>query len=368
MKKLVVFVILSIHFLIYNFAQQTLLNNTIQQLECLEKDFSKNNTNYYNSIGNETCETLKTALYNLIKGHTVVDYGDLWTHYQTTDDHLNDAGTQTIVWDMYSDNPSGSENEFTFVSDQCGSYNGEAQCYNREHTFPKSWWGGSTSADQYTDLFVVIPSDGWVNGIRGNFPYSEVQAGTETHITNNGSARGNSSITIPSYSGLVFEPIDDYKGDLARGYFYMATRYENQIAGWQNNSSQSDAVLDGTSYPVFEQWQLDLLISWHNADPVDTKELDRNEDIFAIQGNRNPFIDHPEYVDLIWNCNGCDTNYYAAGNISSGTYEVSDSIQSDGMISAPNTVIFKAGKGILLEPGFEVQLGAELEAIIEGCN
>jgi len=363
-KSLIIFVVLSITF----FNNTTAQNTTYSKKEKSYVSSTKMPANYYSSIGNETCETLKTALYDLIKGHTVVDYGDLWTHYQTTDDHLNDAGTQTIVWDMYSDNPSGSENEFTFGSDQCGSYNGEGQCYNREHSFPKSWWGGSTSADQYTDLFVVIPTDGWVNGIRGNFPYSEVQSGTETHITNNGSARGNSSITIPGYSGLVFEPIDEYKGDLARGYFYMATRYENQIAGWQNNSSQSDAVLDGTAYPAFEQWQLDLLISWHNADPVDTKELDRNEDIFNIQGNRNPFIDHPEYVNLIWNCNGCDTNYYATGNISSGTYEVSDSIQSDGNINAPNTVIFKAGMGIILEPGFEIQQGAELEAIIEVCN
>ncbi len=262
-------------------------------------------SNYYSSIGNETCGPLKTALFNLIDGHTSVSYNSLWTHYQTTDDHLNDAGTEVIVWDMYSDNPTGFENEFTFISEQCGSYQGEGNCYNREHTFPKSWWGGSTSIDAYTDLFTVLPADGWINGIRSNNPYGEVQAGTETRITNNGTVLGSSSISIPGYSNSVFEPIDAYKGDLARGYFYMATRYENTIASWENNTVESDAVLDGTTYPVYEQWMIDMLINWHNLDPVDQKEIDRNEAVYAIQGNRNPFIDHPEYVGLIWNnCSG----------------------------------------------------------------
>ncbi len=268
-------------------------------IETLESSF----TDYYAPIGSETCEELKTALHNLIKDHTVVSYGSLWTHYQTTDDHLNDAGNEVIVWDMYSDNPVGAENEFTFVAEQCGNYQGEGDCYNREHTFPKSWWGGSTSAPQYTDIFAVVPTDGWINGLRSNNPYGEVLSGTETHTTNNGSVMGTSSVSIPGYSGPVFEPIDAYKGDLARGYFYMATRYEDVIATWENNTTESDAVLDGSGYTVYEQWMLDLLISWHESDPVDQKELDRNEAIFGIQGNRNPFIDHPEYVDMIWN--GC---------------------------------------------------------------
>ena len=265
-------------------------------------------TNYYDGIGNETCANLKTSLHNLIDNHTVVSYGSLWTHYQTTDDHFNDSGTEVIVWDMYSDNPYSSENEFTFVAEQCGTYQSEGDCYNREHSFPKSWWGGSTSVPQYTDLFTVVPVDGWINGIRNNNPYGEIQGGTETHITNNGSALGSSSISIPGYSGSVFEPIDEYKGDLARGYFYMMTRYEDVIASWENFTPESDAVLDGTNYPGFEQWMLDMLINWHNIDPVDTKEIERNETIYGIQGNRNPFIDHPEYVNLIWDsCSGSDT-------------------------------------------------------------
>ncbi len=256
--------------------------------------------NYYDVIGNETCEDLKTALHNLIDGHTSVSYGSLWTHYQTTDDHLDDSGSNIIVWDMYTDNPDGAENEFTFVTEQCGTYQDEGDCYNREHTFPKSWWGGSTSAAQYTDIFTVVPTDGWVNGLRSNNPYGEVESGTETNITDNGSKVGSATISIPGYSGNVFEPIDDYKGDFARGYFYMATRYEDVIAGWENNTTESNAVLDGTSYIVYEPWVVDLLVSWHNIDPIDQKEIDRNESIYNIQGNRNPFIDHPEYVAAIW--------------------------------------------------------------------
>lgn len=263
---------------------------------------------YYASIGSETCADLKTALHNLIDGHTQISYGALWTAYQSTDDRLNDSGNSTIVWDMYSDNPNGSENEFTFVSDQCGTYAAEGSCYNREHSFPKSWWGGSTSTTMYTDAFHVIPADGWINSVRNNNPYGEVQPGTESQITNNGSRSGSSSINIPGYSNSVFEPIDAFKGDIARIYFYMATRYEDQIAGWENFTPESDAVLDGTDFPVYEPWLVTMLTDWHNSDPVSQKELDRNDAIFAIQGNRNPFVDHPEYVDLIWGCGGNGNN------------------------------------------------------------
>ena len=324
------------------------------------------NSNYYANIGNETCENLKTALHNLIKDHTSVSYNSLWTHYQTTDDHLNDSGNEVIVWDMYSDNPNGSENEFTFVSEQCGTYQSEGDCYNREHTFPKSWWGGSTSPPQYTDIFTVIPADGWINGVRNNNPYGEVQSGTETQITNNGCRLGSSSISIPGYSSSVFEPTDDYKGDLARGYFYMATRYENVIAGWENFTSESDAVLDGTSYQVFEPWMLDMLTNWHNNDPVDQKEIDRNEAIFAIQGNRNPFIDHPEYVASIWG--GCTGDTEAPSTPSSliafNTLETSTDLSWNGAtdnIAVAGYKIYQDGVNVL-------SIGTNTNTTVTGLN
>jgi hypothetical protein len=148
----------------------------------------------------------------------------------------------------------------------------------------------------YSDLFHLVPTDGYVNGHRSNYPFGEV--GTATWTSLNGSQVG--SCNYPGYSGTVFEPIDDYKGDFARNYFYMATRYSDIIANWENYETNGDAVLNGTSYPAYEEWFLNMIIEWHNADPVDQKEIDRNNTIYGIQNNRNPYIDHPEYVDLVW--------------------------------------------------------------------
>ena len=113
-----------------------------------------------------------------------------------------------------------------------------------------------------------------------------------------GSKRGSSSIAGPT--GDVFEPADQYKGDIARGLFYIAVRYQDDIASWEANDTDGDSMLDGSSDKVFEQWALDMLYSWHINDPVSTKEIDRNNAIFAHQDNRNPFIDNPQYVHDIW--------------------------------------------------------------------
>lgn len=238
---------------------------------------------YYDNAANKTGAELKTALHNIVKGHTVRSYDDLWGYYQTTD--KNAAGK---VWDMYSTCP------FTFVTDQCGTFDVECDCFNREHSFPSSWF--NNGAPMNSDLFHVIPADGKVNNIRDDEPYGEV--GTPTYTSTNGSKRGNN--IYPGYSGTVFEPADEFKGDFARTYFYMATRYENVIAGWQNYSPQGNAVLDGTAFPVYETWFLNMLGEWHEADPVSEKEINRNNAVYGIQNNRNPFIDHPEYVYLVW--------------------------------------------------------------------
>ncbi len=241
-------------------------------------------TGYYNSAIGLSDTALKTALYNIIKNHTIVSYDGLWTAYQTTD---NDATGH--VWDMYSNCT------FTFGSDQCGSYQVECDCYNREHSFPQSWF--NSSSPMVSDMFQVYPTDGKVNGIRDNYPYGRV--GTATITTGNGSKRG--TCNYPGYTGIVFEPINQYKGDFARTYFYMATRYENLIANWHSNDANAEAILLPNSYPVYETWFLNLLGEWHIADPVSQKEIDRNNDIYtSFQHNRNPYIDHPEYVYQVW--------------------------------------------------------------------
>lgn len=254
---------------------------------------------YYNAAAGLSCSLLKTALFNIISAnYNSLTYGDVWTAYQTTDMHRNDANTADIIWDMYSDNPAGAEPYvYTYGTNQCGSYNSEADCYNREHSFPKSWF--NDGYPMYTDLNHLFPTDGYVNGRRGNQPYGTVSAPTWT--SQNGGKLGPNS--FPGFSGVVFEPRNEYKGDLARGQLYMVTRYQNLVAGWQGNGNAND-ILNGTVYPALDDWYIQLLFNWHNADPVSAKEIARNNAVFALQGNRNPYIDHPEYVYLVWQCSG----------------------------------------------------------------
>lgn len=239
---------------------------------------------YYDNASGKTGAELKTALYNIIKGHTVVSYGDLYNVYKTSD-----AKPDGSVWDMYS-NCSFS---YTVSADKCGEYKVECDCFNREHSFPQSWFG--KSSPMVSDAFHIYPTDGKVNGIRNNFPFGTVKS--PTTITGNGSKLGPCS--FPGYSGTVFEPIDEYKGDFARSYFYMATRYENLIASWQSNGNANE-ILNGTSFPCFDQWFLNLLFAWNASDPVSQKEIDRNNEVFKYQHNRNPFIDNPVYANSIW--------------------------------------------------------------------
>lgn len=241
---------------------------------------------YYNTATG-TGATLKTALYNIIKTHTTRTYDNLWTDFQTTD--VKPTGK---VWDMYSNCT------FTLVTDQDNGSGGTAECqkYNREHSFPKSWFGGEV-APMYTDLFHLIPTDKFVNNARGNYAFGQVTTATQNFI--NGGKIGNNSYG-GTYTGVVYEPADEYKGDLARNYFYMATCYENLVASWETNDANGNAMLNGTAYPCFETWAINMLLAWNAADPVSQKEIDRNNAVYNIQGNRNPYIDHPEYVNYVW--------------------------------------------------------------------
>ncbi len=237
---------------------------------------------YYDAAQGLSGLPLKVALHNIIKNHTSITYAQLWTAYQTTDIKPNGK-----VWDIYSDIPGGTPPyEFTFVTNQCGSYSAEGNCYNREHSFPESWFGGASP--MYSDIFHIYPTDGWVNNKRSNFPYGDV--GTASWTSLNGSKLGPCNDS--GYSSTVFEPIDEYKGDVARSYFYMATRYYTEDSGWPGSAMVSGAE------PVL--WARNVLVAWALADTVSQKEIDRNNTIYGIQHNRNPFIDHPEWILQIW--------------------------------------------------------------------
>jgi len=246
----------------------------------------------YYSTATSAGSELKTQLHDIIKEHREQTYASLWTHFETTD-----ATFAGKVWDIYSDLPCAEPPYlYTFVTDQDRGMHGSAenQVFNREHSMPVSWFGGQQNP-MFTDLFHIYPTDKWVNALRDNYPYGEV--GSATTVTMNGGRLGNNS--LEGYAGIAFEPVDAYKGDLARTYFYMITRYEDRVTGW-TGSPQGNQMLDHHVWPGYKPWAIDMLMSWHRNDPVSQKEIMRNNAVYRIQGNRNPFIDHPGFAERIW--------------------------------------------------------------------
>ncbi|MBT8254195.1 MAG: T9SS type A sorting domain-containing protein [Flavobacteriaceae bacterium] len=275
--------------------------------------FAQPPAGYYDSANGLSGYTLKSALETIIDDvndnngqpfhDTSVTYGDLWTLYQTSD-----VRPDGFVWDMYSDC------DFIFGTDQDSGTGGNTECdkYNREHSFPRSWFGDDSNHPIFADPFHVIPSDKKVNSERGNLAFGEVASATYTSL--NGSKIGSSSLAGPT--GNVFEPANEFKGDIARGFFYLAVRYQDDIGSWEANDTDGDSMLDGSSDKVFEQWALDMLYNWHINDPVSSKELDRNNVIFGHQDNRNPFIDNPQYIFDIWQA-----------TLSTNEFAISDSVR-----------------------------------------
>ncbi len=246
--------------------------------------------NYYNAATGLNGYELKSQLHAIISnGHSNQGYDALYEGYETTDSdnyYENDGS----VLDMYSENPSGTDPyNYTHGSDHCGQYTGENDCYNREHIVPQSVFG--SASPMVADIHFVTPTDGYVNNRRSNYAFGEVSSASWTSL--NGSKVGSN--TYGSYTGTVFEPIDEFKGDIARMLFYFATRYETQVDSW------SHPMFNGTEDQVFADWFLDMILEWHANDPVSVREIDRNNAAYDFQGNANPFISHPEWVNIIWN-------------------------------------------------------------------
>ena len=267
-------------------------------------------TNYYSSATG-TGYALKTQLFNIIKNQTDLGYSGLWVTYQTSDrDVFTGTGYENdnTIYDMYTENPTGSAGECGFIygTDQDTGSGGGSECdvYNREHIVPQSIF--SQAAPMRHDAHFVTPTDKKVNGDRGDNPHGNVAVVSST--TNNGGKHGSSAIA--GYTGQVFEPNNAFKGDIARMYFYFATRYEDQLASW------SYPMFNGTSNQVFTNSFLNMLITWHNNDPVSVFEITRNNAIYARQNNRNPFIDHPEYVCQIYSvqCAALSSESFALEN------------------------------------------------------
>ena len=227
---------------------------------------------YYNSLDKKSSSELKTAVCKVITPHTQFNYGSLWSHFAYTD--VRPAPDNDKWWDMYS-------NKTYYTSSPYGMH--------KEHSFPKSWWGG-TEVEAYTDLNHLYPSDGDANMAKSNYPLGEVGSAS----FDNGVTKVGRAVTgLGGGAEKVFEPADEYKGDFARTYFYMVTMYQSYT--WKYTY-----MLEQNTYPTLKEWAYKMLLRWSRQDPVSQKEINRNEVVYQRQGNRNPFIDFPELAEYIW--------------------------------------------------------------------
>ena len=240
---------------------------------------------YYASAEGKSGDALKSELHNIISnGQVVLSYSQVWEALKTTDEDPNNSNNVILLYTgwSYPKNING----------------GDASDWNREHTWAKSMGGFGTSNGPGTDIHHLRPTDVTVNGARGNLYFDE--GGSE--YVDASRYDGGSGATGCYSDGDSWEPRDEVKGDVARMLFYMATRYES-VDGY-------DLELGEYSSANGLHGKLSTLLKWHEEDPVDDWERNRNEKIYIKQNNRNPFIDHPEYVGLIWGEGSGDTEDY----------------------------------------------------------
>ena len=305
---------------------------------------------YYAAADGKKGAELKTALCGIIRANlndNVVSYTPgLWDAYPKTDAKPNDP---TKVWDMYS-----STSNFTFGAPDQDSGSGgstEGDKYNREHSFPREWFGGAV-APMNTDLFHVYPTDKLVNNKRSSLPYGENNG--ESYKSNGGFSKIGKCTLSGSGAVNCFEPNDIYKGDFARTYFYMVTCYENEVTSWNNGAL--GVTLDGSKYPAFTTWQLNMLMKWAQNDPVDNpiaKETPRNNEVANIQKNRNPFIDYPGLEEYIWgsymDVPFSYNNYQQPTAIT--TIRTDRTMHNDVMYNMAGQVVDKSFKGLVIMNG-----------------
>ncbi len=223
---------------------------------------------YYAPAIGQSGAHLKSTLHGIIDGNTALSYSQVWTALQDTDQ--DPANTANVI-ELY-----------TGRSLSKSSYGGSTGQWNREHVYAQSRGGFDTSAGPGTDLHHLRPEDVTVNGTRGNKDFD-----------NGGTAV--SGCTDCWTDADSFEPRDAVKGDVARMLFYMAVRYEGDDGF--NNLELS--TVSGSAVPRIGD--VDVLLQWNAEDPVSSFEMRRNDRIYeAWQGNRNPFIDHPEWAASIF--------------------------------------------------------------------
>lgn len=247
---------------------------------------------YYDAANGKKKEALKAALHSIIRPESknLLTYGSgansTWSGFyqtdRTSDGYCIDRYSPRSTWRKFS-----SSDNATYASAPSGM--------NIEHSFPKSWWGGSNN-EAYKDLFNLMPSESGINSSKSNYAMGKV---TNVKV-NNGSTKVGTGPT-GSGSAQLWEPDDEWKGDFARDYFYMVTAYSDLT--WRSNALD---MLEDNDWPTMQEWAYELLLEWARQDGVDETERKRNDAVYGIQKNRNPFVDFPNLAEYIW---GDSVNY-----------------------------------------------------------
>jgi len=266
---------------------------------------------YYDSVDASTAAALRTSLHDAIDDNTKIPYTssatDTWDVLEVADEDPNDSGR---ILDVY-------------LNESYPKYGAGNTDYNREHAWAKSYGFPNDGAGNYpyTDCHHLFLCNDSYNSSRNNKPFSTVGGGGTTEkptVANDGV--GGGSGTYPGwsnwYDATYWETWWDRRGDIARALFYMDVRYEGGTHG-VTGYSEPDLILTdnltlitasntGSNESVAYMGLLADLVQWHFDDPVDAKEMAHNDAVYSYQGNRNPFIDHPEWVDCLFldNCNG----------------------------------------------------------------
>ena len=236
----------------------------------------------YSYANGKQDSALKSAVGEIAACGIRYKYGSGTAHSWDGFYHTDRDTTSNRVIDMYSDN------ERYFNSDKPTASVGG---FDIEHRLPKSWWGADVNR-AYCDLYHLVPADYSANRSKCNHAPGML---TDTTFWNGNFATGKN----PAYPvSRVFCPADRWKGDFARTYFYIAATYGDELT-WVETGEPGQCVTN-RSYKEFQPWLIDVLLQWHRMDTVSTEERERAEKVYRIQGNRNPFIDHPELVEYIW--------------------------------------------------------------------
>jgi len=294
---------------------------------------------YYKNADGKKCAELKAAMHEIISTATMLEYGGgagrTWSGFYQTDRMDNGQVRDRYSYEVFYFDSSASAQSATAPNGM-----------NIEHSFPKSWWGGSKN-QAYRDLFNLMPCEININTKKSNYAM-----GLVTQVTaENGCTKVGHGPTTGGKNAWLWEPADEWKGDFARSYFYMVTAYQHFT--WTSNGLD---MLQNDTWPTLQRWAYELLLEWNRQDPVDDIEIERNEAVYQIQGNRNPFVDYPNLAEYIWGDSteyvfsiddpgALDLHVAAAANLSQVIYDIYGRCLGKTPPSRPGIYIKRNAKG-----------------------